>query len=144
MSFEKPTKDHFYPRAIYKWAQYDLPEEEYRRLRECIEKSDNILKVCRDCNYEKQERVMEPTELFVTERKRIKLERVRKQIWPYYEKLGELKKRLLERQGNVCYCCRQPITDQGIIRRIDPKQKRTPDNGCVVCVQCNDQHDSFC
>lgn len=114
------TKDHFYPKAIYKWTNSEC--------KKIIESPENIVYACSNCNYQKQCYLKKPSSKA--------LRKVKAEIQSELNDFNKLKRMLMSKQQNRCYCCHKPIKDD-IIRRIDPKKERSLKNGCLVCPKCN-------
>lgn len=131
------SRDHVFPRAIWKWQETTLPKEEFTELKRAIESSKNIVKVHPDCNYAKEESLFNIDDLTLTEKQRRKLEVVEKSVRPYIAGYMQIKEQIISRQNEKCYVCKKALGEDRVLRRIDTSKPRTIENGCVLCHNCN-------
>ena len=140
----KHSTDHFFPRAIYKWAEEYLPKKEYNRLKNRICSKANLFPSHFRCNYAKNESLQNIANLHTSQNKKNQLISLQTKIHPYIQDYCKNKKMLLKQQKNKCYGCGCELCNNGVLRRIDPEMPRTWENGCVVCSECNEKEASFC
>lgn len=134
---ENVSKDHVFPRAIWKWQEETLDVASFSVLKKAIESSSNIVKVHRKCNLEKQEVIVNLDELFLSEKQRVKLEIVRESVTPYIDGYFQKKKTIFEKQAGKCYLCNAPLLDDMVLRRINKKATHSIENGCLLCNACS-------
>lgn len=134
------NKDHIFPKAIYKWTEKVLDKSEARKLKSILWSKRNVVKVHYRCNYRKMDAVLDVNQLYVPEEKREVLIHTRNKVMKYYNIYLGIKKRVFEKQNNLCYYCHRRIARKnGIMRRIDDKLPRIESNACVICRRCNNK-----
>lgn len=137
---DNPSKDHYIPKAVYKWSQLNKNSHQYYVLRHTIDSSLNIVDTHTTCNFNKLEHFIKVRELKVTDDKRTQLRLVKNMCQSYIDRYRALKNRVLKKQGYKCYSCKAEIDeDNSSIRRINDRKKRTENNACLVCRDCNRQ-----
>lgn len=128
--------EHIYPRAIFKWAQYCLPADDYSFLKKAIQSKDNRAYSHFSCNQDKQDSLPDISALFFTEKKKLAVYNLSKQLAPFCDWYENYKSEILASQNGQCYLCHKPISS-GIIRRIDKTLPRTRENASIICPKCN-------
>lgn len=131
------SKDHVFPRAIWKWQAEYLEEEDLVRLKRAIESSANIVKTHHSCNMEKEDAFVDISKLHLSEKSYNKLKSVELIVSDYLNGYEDRKALIYDRQAGKCFVCGENIGIHGVLRRIDKKGKRTEENGCVICHTCN-------
>jgi hypothetical protein len=141
---EKPSNDHFYPRAICKWMEPLLSPKKFRWLKNLIYNPENIIYTHDSCNKEKEDFKVEVSDLYLPEGKKQALRRIGKSIAPYAKQYAAIKAEVYQRQGPKCYCCGEPLPlSRAVMRRIDSERPRVQENACLVCHICNHRYEEF-
>lgn len=137
------SKDHVYPRTLWKWQEEYLDPEEFRKLKSAVESAHNVVKTHHECNITKQDTIMSHEQLFLSDKQRERLDDVFSRVEPFIQGYVDRKNKIVEKQKNKCYRCGRKLQDTKILRRINAKKPRTEENGCVICAACN-QEPPFC
>ena len=129
--------DHFIPRAVYKWTKNYIPEEEYIELKSRINGNLNYIPAHISCNKQKEDTLYNAKDLFLSAKEKRKiysfLDDIKDCIDIYYQG----KEMVRARQNNKCYSCGKELNQTAVLRRIDSNKRRTWENACVVCHDCN-------
>lgn len=136
---QKKTREHIYPKAIYKWGEQFWNSRDYNRYFRLIECSNNIGYSHNDCNIEKAENIPDLSMLMLTKSKLKKLLTLKEELYPAIITFSELKERILKKQDMKCFRCGKPLSGQndGVIRRIVKEKQRIESNACIVCDACS-------
>ena len=143
------NRDHLIPKAVFLWSK-DLSNKqnkrEYQELKRYINSHLNIYLVHECCNYRKQSQLpslSEVKKMYFCEEDMTKISKMyitlNSQLNHYRQKVILQKKK----QKGRCYKCKRKLTNQFVIRRIDPKKARSWNNTCLVCHKCNNIYKSF-
>lgn len=135
---DNKTKDHYIPKAVYKWSMLDINSSEYKYLKNIINSDHNITYVHQGCNLDKLDSIIKISKIKITEDKRKKLSEIKNLCQSYIDKYKAFKNKLLKKQNNTCYKCRCEIDSyNSTIRRIKRDKYRDENNACLLCKNCN-------
>lgn len=137
------SKDHVFPKAIYKWTKEEISRKEYVYINSTLNSTGNYVYTHKLCNYCKDDYIPNIADLYISKDKANALYTIHDKIAPYLQRFEELKGILMTKQGGKCYCCHQDLSEKAVIRRITPKCKRIMDNACLVCHECNVNNADF-
>ena len=140
---DKVSKDHFIPRAVYKWHEHILYPKERKRVHDLIYGNDNMITTHVKCNSSKEEMLLSPYELYVGEEEMDRLEHLYHALYDVLDSYTRQKFYISLIQKNKCLCCGRSIKYHGVLRRIDPSLDRSWSNACIVCHRCNYRHADF-
>lgn len=137
---DKVTLEHIIPLAIYKWTIFRLNGT----VDEALDKFNNLNNMAvahYKCNVDKGCTIISNQDidkLFISNRQKHFIKDLKYQLREPINSYVKLCKRLIKRQNNRCYKCHKPITlNNSSIRRINLKKKRSRDNACLLCKNCN-------
>ncbi len=140
--YGKISRDHVFPRALYKWSEQYLTKEEYRDLKATIESADNLVPTHPDCNYQKEDDIPDLSSLHLSHAKHDRLLSVNAAVDPAITSYRDHKRNLLLSQNGRCAGCGCDLLS-GVLRRRDPDLPRRWDNACIVCHSCNLKNSRF-
>lgn len=136
--------DHAFPRALYKWAEFQMSEEDYFVAYINVESNDNKITAHRDCNERKEDAIPDIDKLHIAKEQRWRLKKVKDLLNPVINEYVSNKEELLEEQNSCCAECKRPLELKGaVLRRIASQKPRAWDNACVVCHRCNIKSKEF-
>ncbi|MBR1453566.1 MAG: HNH endonuclease [Lachnospiraceae bacterium] len=134
----KQNRDHFIPKAIYKWSELNTDSLEYVELRSKINSRENVIMVHVNCNTHKSDRISSIHKEFKDAQKIAELNGVKEKCKKYIDRYIHLKERLLDKQNHKCIICGSPIkTYTSVIRRKQSGLARVEANACLLCLDCN-------
>ena len=139
----KVSRDHVFPRSIYKWSEYSVTEAEYERIRRTIVQSGNIVEVHPGCNYLKEDALPDIDSLYISDKRKEQLRCIEDSLSNTIDRYIENKHKLWVNQGGRCYNCGRPIEEMAVLRRIVPEDGRRWTNACLVCHECNLKNRDF-
>ena len=125
-----PTIDHVFPKALYKWNKSS-------NIRALIQNKSNFVYAHKECNLKKEDSIINPNKLYLDDEKSRLLQTTYKNLLPVISDYETHKEEIYHYQTGKCFCCRKKIKSNAVLRRINPKKKRTWDNACLVCHTCN-------
>lgn len=137
------SKDHVFPRAIYKWEAQSLPVPAYKKIKKLIESKDNVSYVHPECNYVKEDSMPRIEKLYIPPKNKQKLIYIEMLLEDCVKDYQEHKQAILENQSKRCYNCGKTLTKTFVLRRIDKSKPRVWDNACIVCHRCNTRYRNF-
>lgn len=133
-----------HPRAIHKWLEELLDDDEFTELGNMVSSRDNTLYVHEECRDKIINRELDINALHLPWFTKEKVKMLHAKMKPYSEIYGGLRKRVYERQNHKCYKCGCDLEESSsIIRRIDTMEPRTEENACLVCNSCNEHYANF-
>ena len=132
-----PSVDHVLPRSLYKWSEAYLSKTEFNNIKSLIESSDNKVMTHEVCNAFKEDEIPLIETLYLSDVDKSRLNDLEKSLKNIIVNYRENKTKLLLGQNRRCASCGCKIKNEGVLRRINPKRKRTWDNACIVCHKCN-------
>ena len=137
------SRDHVFPRSLYKWSEYSVTEAEYKRIIRTIEQPGNIIEVHSCCNYLKEDALPNIDSLYISDKRKENLRHIEYSLSKTIDRYIENKHNLWVSQGGRCYSCGGPIDEMDVLRRIDPEEGRRWTNACLVCHKCNIENMNF-
>ena len=140
---DTPSIDHVFPRALYKWSECYLPKGEYKHIERLISGPDNRVKTHDSCNKAKEDEMPVIDRLHISEDQMGRLGALEGALMDLIDNYTINKSKVLTGQNRRCLGCGRKIKGEGVLRRIDPKKKRTWDNACIVCHVCNTNKSNF-
>lgn len=137
------SKDHVFPRALYKWSECYVSQTAYAELIKMIEGANNQVKTHESCNKAKEDEIPTIGCLHIEKDKMERLEALKDALDATISYYTLHKYHLLQRQKEKCFGCGKKINGQGVLRRIDPDKDRKWENAAIVCHICNTENADF-
>ena len=137
------SKDHVFPRALYKWSECYISQTAYAELKKMIERADNQVKTHESCNKAKEDEIPTIDHLYIENDQMERLEALKDALDATISYYTLHKYHLLQKQKERCFSCGEKIKGQGVLRRIDPDKDRKWENAAIVCHICNTENADF-